>query len=354
MDVLSCVCVVCNKVPEAVIESLCCNSLFCWNCAIKLTDAGQTCPGCDSQLYLDQFRENYAIQKLIDNMIVGCKFEGCTARFNFPLKQEHENSCDHAPVLCPNSDLCGIMSRSALEIHLVSCEYRHVECNLCEIPVMVKDLDSHVSNDCPESIVECINKCGIDNIVRSSMDQHLLEECPLFVVECPYKAHGCNEEFQRESTAAHLQSRAGVHLQLLSPYLEQSTVMQNELVDIRNELSRAREEIDELKKETNALRSSGFLNAIIQTLQDESFQASVRATFQGVENARRHITFGTMLVYGALVLVLFLLLKTLSPFKFIIIAVGLWFFFKPRVSNWAGHLHNNLHENNRPNNNNNN
>lgn len=347
MEVSSCLCAVCGKLPDVVVESPCCHSLFCWECVLGLnnenSDGFCLCPSCSERVQVEQFRENFAVQKIIDNMIVDCNFEECDSRFAASTRSAHENSCLFAPALCPHSDLCGIMTKGTLQQHEGICAYRIVMCHLCGTPVTAGVLANHLSEVCTDAYINCINQCGAEGIKRSSMEAHLTNACPFTIVSCPYKINGCNEEFAREAVEVHLQSRAGVHLQMLAasiePFQQYTMALRNEVDVLRDELSELREtnielhqEVVGLREEIANVRTQASMVNNMNHLKNFMISLSVHL----VECARQirpmlpNITIEKVLPYLVFIGIVLLLVKTLNPFKQILLFGFLTWFFITR------------------------
>ena len=49
-------------------------------------------------------------------------------------------TCVKGSTLCPNSDLCGIIERGVIAQHLRGCQYRRIECHMCELSLPLPHL----------------------------------------------------------------------------------------------------------------------------------------------------------------------------------------------------------------------
>jgi hypothetical protein len=70
-----------------------------------------------------------------------CPNEGCGAIHLVSARHAHQQECGYRLTMCPNSDLCGIL--------------------------MMKDLDNHLKEECPERSLECPYNCG--SVIRLSL-----------------------------------------------------------------------------------------------------------------------------------------------------------------------------------------
>jgi len=175
-----------------------------------------------------------AVKKLVDNTTVMCRFEGCSTKYKTSQRREHEEQCSMQPVLCPNSELCGILTRATLQKHEEErCLYRMVVCHLCELPCSLDKLQSHLDCDCQEKIMECPNDCDMA-MKRSALEEHLKEVCPKATVPCPFAPHGCITDLMRENLSSHLHNDMEYHLSLASAMILKQ---QNEMNQLREQVA---------------------------------------------------------------------------------------------------------------------
>jgi hypothetical protein len=235
MDACKLLCCFCHSVPSNVVATECCHSLFCWDCVLKASVDNHPCPTCKEPLNPENCRENLAVKKLVDKLLVPCRFDGCTANITVATKREHEKTCGYAPVLCRNSELCGIFTRNTVEKHEAeNCPYRLVKCHMCMISVTLARLQDHLDKDCPEVIVPCINNCNTTGIKRSQLMGHMAEVCPNSIVTCPFAHYGCTHVLQRNEMERHLQQDVSKHLFLTTSVIENQ---QTQIAELQHQLT---------------------------------------------------------------------------------------------------------------------
>ena len=96
-----------------------------------------------------------------------------------------------------------------LETHLQSCDYALLPCtNECEnndqiVKVLRKDLQDHLTNDCPRRQHQCVHchEMGEHQDI-TSLSLHL-ETCPKFFVKCPNENRGCPSQVLRHEVSTH-------------------------------------------------------------------------------------------------------------------------------------------------------
>lgn len=231
MDSSNFVCCICSNIPDTVVESSCCHSLYCWECVVQ--KAGTPCPACKKPLNPEGCNENIALQKLIEKIPIKCKFEKCNVTVPLSALRAHTSECGYAPTMCPNSDLCGLLQKRDLSDHEVVCEYRKVSCHVCEEVLPLNRLQRHLDEDCPNLLIVCPNNCDSLPIPRSEMTHHLVEHCPSSYVSCPFAIHGCKDYFLRSQLDTHLRDDVGKHLLLMTSMLE---AQQREITLLREQI----------------------------------------------------------------------------------------------------------------------
>lgn len=131
-------CRLCIKVfKDPVITS--CGHTFCQQCVLRNPEV--TCPTDGSKLVMVVF--NLAVREQVGELYVYCKYacmpsskgipgefevnkNGCPAKIKMSEKIEHEEQCQYAPVRCPNSSICQLMTKMDLKDHLDQCQ--HARC----------------------------------------------------------------------------------------------------------------------------------------------------------------------------------------------------------------------------------
>jgi len=263
MDVSNFVCCICQNVPDSVAESGCCHSLFCWDCVLKRGKG--PCPSCDKILEPEYCNENVAIQKLIDKTATQCRFEGCGAWVTYSTMKAHAAACEYATVMCPNSELCGFLTRKGLAQHeLEDCAYRTVRCHSCDDPTPLHRLQDHLDQACPGVIVECTNNCLAEGIVRSQLAKHMADECPNALVACPFSKYGCEELMTRCQMATHLRDAVSTHLLMTTTLVE---TQQREIGELREQVH-ALQDAPKLTSEQLLVEGKAIYNMALEYLDD--------------------------------------------------------------------------------------
>ncbi len=196
------VCSICMKVLCQPRLTECCGQHFCEACLAHWAQRGTyTCPHCRQQQFVHI--RNKALRREINQLTVTCyhRDDGCTWTGELGGLDCHLSAdCGHVKVNCPNG--CCLpgtskLKRMELTAHLQSrCYLRKYKCEYCgyedtygAITGRFGDLiavNNHYSDDCPNYLLKCPNRCGVENIKRKDMTGHI-NQCPRELVECPNK-----------------------------------------------------------------------------------------------------------------------------------------------------------------------
>eukprot|EP00026_Physarum_polycephalum_P003931 Phypoly_transcript_03948.p1 GENE.Phypoly_transcript_03948~~Phypoly_transcript_03948.p1 ORF type:complete len:364 (+),score=35.56 Phypoly_transcript_03948:1025-2116(+) len=269
------VCCICHKIPSNVVESECCNSLFCWDCVIGKP---QPCPSCGATIDASTCAENLAVKKIIDSIEVKCSFSGCNERYLVINRSAHEATCPKGSTLCPNSDLCGIMERGVLAQHLLSCQFRLIECHMCEMSLPLPHLQEHLDTSCQEVVAEC--QLCMAKLLRKNIPSHTELSCPCVETECPFAPYGCTERPLRGQVDVHVSDSTALHVRLMATAFHAQQIQINTL---REQLAMTQEAASSLPAEPGVLyqfdqRLTAFVNEVKNSEQWNSpFMTNVRS-----------------------------------------------------------------------------
>jgi len=212
-------CVVCHALPIDVLESGCCSSLFCWECAVAISG---NCPSCHANFDREACKVNLPLRRIIDNFPRKCKFFGCNQVLKGLQMSDHIAICPERLLVCPNSDLCGLLTAKDLDSHLTTkCDYRLVSCHLCDTEeILYLNLKEHLEKDCEGVTITCPNRCSVQ-LKRKEIEQHR-QECRFELIPCEFASCGCNARLTRIAMAEHLENSAvqKQHLYLMKKHFE--------------------------------------------------------------------------------------------------------------------------------------
>ena len=181
------------------------------------------------------------------NREVNCKH--CNVRMKFKKLKEHYKTCIDFPLLCPNECLknlirkevelhvndecpntllnceneCGLkLKRSEMQNHYKNeCQNRKIHCIQCSVIILYKDIDTH-NGICPEFPLLCPNEC-LKDLIRKEIESHIENDCPNTMIECPYKKMGCEAVMKRCEIEEHEQRSESKHLKNVVIYFSNET-----------------------------------------------------------------------------------------------------------------------------------
>ena len=205
-----------------------CGHHVCRECHKRIMATSKTmCPTCQEPNALKTARLNKHLQREIYYLKVHCQNKigskrGCQWIGELRELEDHLNpakkSCKYIPLVCPFG--CGeqVPSGDMKDHKEYQCPKRQEKCKHC---------DYHNSRDivmenhlpvCPESPVECPNKCKEENFRRKQLKAHI-NECPLQVIECPFSSAGCTVKLPRNQMIEHEDTAVRQHLRIVAKQL---------------------------------------------------------------------------------------------------------------------------------------
>mmetsp|Transcript_33334 Transcript_33334/g.58473 ORF Transcript_33334/g.58473 Transcript_33334/m.58473 type:complete len:451 (+) Transcript_33334:28-1380(+) len=173
------VCPICLDLFQDPVEAPCCHNLFCERCVFNISK----CPLCNARLF--RCIPNIPIRRLVEELCVRCRHQGCNKTVQNMRLREHETVCDYALLPCIYSASCGLIARKDLGKHLeVDCKYRPVLCFLdCGSKFAMIQLEHHIQHECPNTMAQCPQNCSLI-LRRAEIQEHIKNDCPHSVIAC--------------------------------------------------------------------------------------------------------------------------------------------------------------------------
>lgn len=189
-------CIVCHEICIDVQVSLCCESLACLDCSVKLISSAKTCSICNSQELI--FQGSLALKKIIDSIIISCP--DCKEISSFRLITDHIQS-NH-----PKSK--NIRKFKSKELELISkglFKIHQHELNICSADINQIKCYSRTYLKCPTDCTKLIdvgskyyscNLCRVQfclNCINKQQTKFFTSQhdCPLDLL-CTHKGFICN------------------------------------------------------------------------------------------------------------------------------------------------------------------
>ena len=213
-------CTVCLLILREPYQAKCCGNIFCEACVKRLEADAKRCPTCNA-LNFNVFPDK-RLKRSLNEFSVYCshKEEGCKWVGELGELDKHLN-------LQPPPDKL-----------LVGCQFSKIGCSYCSESFQRRSLGGHQSDEClkrPYSCqhcgqsstfddvtgkhwpvcrsfpLSCPNNCGA-TVQRQEVEQHVSQDCPLTVIECDFKAVGCEVRLARRDMPSHISANLTGHM----------------------------------------------------------------------------------------------------------------------------------------------
>lgn len=187
-------------------------------------------------------REIKALQVKCNNAERSCEWNGTVGTV-----KEHLSTCLFALLPCPlecvdNNSKTKCFMRKDLESHVTkNCPYRDHECNNGEDKCGEKGTFYYITQVhdkvCGKKILPCPSLGCLQKMQRQQIIQHVMFKCEHAVIACKYKCLGCNTELKRKDMAAHEKDdKFHLHMAIERVTLQEDghvTLKQGELVTFK-------------------------------------------------------------------------------------------------------------------------
>lgn len=227
---IQCECPVCLLVLREPYQVTCCGYSFCRGCIVSICDGKTCCPCCKAKK--SNHFPNKGLQRSLYEFKVYCsnKTQGCQWVGELGQLESHLNCYS----------VSGTISTSDIKRQTV-CEYAKVKCRYCQKFFQRSSIEEHQLHQCPnrsfvceyckdyESTYEdvitnhwllcdhyplkCPNKC--DKVIeRKEVQNHIANDCPLTLIDCDFKHVGCQAKLPRRLMKNHFTTDIAEHLSL--------------------------------------------------------------------------------------------------------------------------------------------
>eukprot|EP00485_Elphidium_margaritaceum_P008449 CAMPEP_0202696160 /NCGR_PEP_ID=MMETSP1385-20130828/9489_1 /ASSEMBLY_ACC=CAM_ASM_000861 /TAXON_ID=933848 /ORGANISM="Elphidium margaritaceum" /LENGTH=732 /DNA_ID=CAMNT_0049352273 /DNA_START=46 /DNA_END=2241 /DNA_ORIENTATION=+ len=249
-------CINCHNVPRQVLNDVD-NRIFCEECC--------------SSLKLTETRSVSAIDKMVLKLQIRCPNNKGAASVNrqnggkndvdeneenadddekqSQSQEEEEEACKwigsiEAWQAHNNDNECPFATVAAQ--HENDCDAQNlVDCELqCGAKLLPKDLDSHVTDDCPQAMQTC-KQCNRSDIARKNLDDHVLNDCSERGVVCKYAPYGCEMPIKKGELEQHYEDNAMFHMECKLNAMQ--TEFKQEITTLEQTVVSQKKTIDHLK-----------------------------------------------------------------------------------------------------------
>ena len=214
-------CPICLQVLREPYQATCCGYSFCRACIERIKARDVLCPCCKSNRF-DHY-PNKGLQRSLREFKVYCSNTGCQwvgelgqldNHLNLnPSQQNQLQGCYLSQIKCLHCS--ELFLRFYIEDHQNNqCPRRPFSCEYCKtFKSTYKKVATKHWAVCGSYPVLCTNKCG-ETLERQNLENHIANDCPLTIITCDFQHVGCDVRLPRKDMPAHLGERALVHLAL--------------------------------------------------------------------------------------------------------------------------------------------
>ena len=221
-------CPICLQILREPYILDCCGYSFCAACIERVDKDGKPCPHCNQPGYTTLV--NKGLKRTLNEFRVycshrlsGCEWEGGLGKLDEhlnsdPLPERQLEGCPFAVIECPHC-MEGIHRDKIAGHQLERCPQRPYTCEYCaEHKSTFEDVAHSHWPECKYFLLPCPNECtpSGSGLQRQDLDLHVKEECPLTVVQCELHHAGCKVTLPRKDMADHMKNDSIAHISLLA------------------------------------------------------------------------------------------------------------------------------------------
>lgn len=316
----------------------CCGSSFCRVCIEGVVARAEkgfgACPSCVTLASNYAVSPNTALQSTLAELHVRCP-NACPWTGKLSLLDDHackrstaepDRPPSYTQALESTEVPCSFCSakvqRSVLMEHQTEeCLKRPITCEHCSATVPFEAMELHWDT-CGSFPTRCPNNCGARTKVKD-LEHHVNQVCPLSVVDCDFSFAGCRSKQQRRELPEHLAASVSTHLSLLAAH---SAAAEAKVVQLREEIEKRDKRLEELERDNYSLKEkvsrldSYIVNIPPVTFELANFQKHVseltewysppffshphgymlclKVNASGVGEARKHVSVSVQLITG--------------------------------------------------------
>ena len=206
----------------------CCGHNYCEACIERVGKDGKPCPLCNEPGFTTMANKGlkrtlHEFRVYCPHRLRGCEWEGELGKLDEhlnsdPLPERQLKGCPFAAIECLHCKE-GIRRDKIAGHQLERCPQRPYTCEYCaEYKSTFEDVAHSHWPECKFFLLPCPNECtpSGSGLQRQDLDLHVKEECPLTVVQCELHHAGCNVTLPRKDMAEHMKKDSIAHISLLA------------------------------------------------------------------------------------------------------------------------------------------
>ena len=261
-------CPVCLLVLREPYQVTCCGYSYCQVCIEQVQADKNPCPMCTHSEFT--VFPNKGLKRSLYSVSVHCAYrgEGCSWEGELLNLEKHLNEnpkaggehllvgCEFVKIKCVHC--LKPFHRHCITTHqLEECPQRPFCCGYCrKYESHYKDVMTEHKLTCAFYPIPCPNECGM-HPERQNLEHHVAEDCPFSVMNCDFCYAGCKVRLPRKDMTVHLAEKLVAHMSLMAAHSKAKIAERDqEIAQLREELRDNQQKTDELQKENQALKNT--------------------------------------------------------------------------------------------------
>ena len=250
-------CPVCLLILREPYQVTCCGYAFCRVCIERIQRDSKLCPCCKAERF-DKFEDKrlkrslYEFKVYCSNKAQGCQWVGELGQLDNHLNlnpSQQLQGCQLSQIKCLHCSMFFLYSN--IEAHQNNqCPRRPFSCEYCKkFDSSYEEIATNHWPVCGSYPMPCINKCG-ETLQHQNLDSHIANDCPLTIINCDFQHVGCEVRLPRKYMPVHLVESVVNHLSLQSLFvvrLEEESMKR--YAKLEQNIARLSEENKQLKQQ---------------------------------------------------------------------------------------------------------
>ena len=216
-------CPVCLQVLKDPYQVNCCGYAFCRSCVERIQRDNKPCPCCNAERF-DKFEDKrlkrslYEFKVHCSNKEQGCQWVGELGQLGNhlninPSQQNQLQGCQLSQIKCLHCP--ELFLRPDIEDHQNNqCPRRPFSCEYCkEFDSCYEEVTTNHWPVCGSYPMPCTNKCG-EMLQRQNLENHIANDCPLTIINCDFQHVGCEVRLPRKDMLDHQNESVITHMSL--------------------------------------------------------------------------------------------------------------------------------------------
>ena len=256
-------CPICLQVLREPYQATCCGYSFCRVCIERIKARHAPCPCCKAVKF-DHYpnkglqRSLYEFKVRCSNIEQGCQWVGELGQLDNhlnlnPSQQNRLQGCQLSQIKCLHCS--ELFLRFYIEDHQNNqCPRRPFRCEYCkEFDSCYEEVATNHWPVCGSYPMPCTKKCG-ETLQRQNLENHIANDCPLTIINCDFQHVGCEVRLPHKDMPAHLGESVVTHM---SMQIASHTKLEKENKKLKQRVAELKQDIKTLS--TTCTSTHGFI-----------------------------------------------------------------------------------------------